>query len=204
MNWSIESWQDLLQRLNLSADEIFFHELDGRYRSPNRYYHNTTHIENCLSLLNEFAHLADRKLLVEAAIWLHDAIYQSFSSKNELKSAELAAKMFGELGMNEEDAQVIYDLILITAHREKPEGNDARLLVDIDLSILGADAAAYDVYERAIRKEYRFVPKRFYQPGRKKLLTSFIERPQLYCIPELRDRFEKQARENLKRAIERL
>jgi len=204
MNWSLDSWQDLLKRLSLSADETFFLELDGRYRSPNRYYHNTIHIDNCLSLLNEFAHLAERKLLVEAAIWLHDAIYQSFSTKNELKSAELAVKMFGELGMNEEDSKVIYELILITAHREKPEGADAELLVDIDLSILGADAAEYDIYERAIRKEYRFVPKRFYQPGRKKLLTSFLERPQIYLTSELQNRFEEQARKNLKRAIEKL
>ena len=80
----------------------------------------------------------------------------------------------------------------------------AALVVDIDLSILGRPPAAFDAFDQAIRKEYAWVPGFLYRQKRRQLLQHLLDRPVLYAIPALRDRFEASARANLERALGRL
>jgi len=205
MKWSEENWEALLENLGLQSDHKgYFGKLEKLYNSRSRYYHNTQHIEDCLTLLEEHHHLAYAPKLIEAAIWLHDAIYNSLSKKNELKSAELAKKIYSTLGMKSDSMKAIYDLIMITAHQKEPETKDEKLIVDIDLSILGASPERYNQYEKNIRKEYRLIPSKMYVPGRIKVLEHFLSRKKIYSLPEFQERYEKQARENLKLAIDRL
>lgn len=205
MKWSEASWQALLKELHLQPDNKgYFKKLEKLYTSRSRHYHNTQHVEDCLTLLEEYRHLVDSPNLVEAAIWLHDAIYNSLSKKNELKSAELAKKIFTSLGMKSEKLQIVYNLIMMTAHQVKPENTDEKLIVDIDLAILGASPDRFDKYEKAIRKEYRLIPSRMYVQGRIKILQHFLDREAIYLMSEFGELFEEQARENLQRAINQL
>ena len=76
--------------------------------------------------------------------------------------------------------------------------------MDIDLSIFGQLKEIFDEYEANIRKEYEFYPLEIYNPGRMKILNSFLNKEFIYQIPEVRKKYEKKARENLQRSIEKL
>ena len=81
---------------------------------------------------------------------------------------------------------------------------DTAVVVDVDLSILGREPAEYDIYERAIREEYKWVPGPIYRRKRAEILESFLARPAIYETRHFVDAYEQSARENLRRAIETL
>ena len=81
---------------------------------------------------------------------------------------------------------------------------DAALLIDIDLSILGAPPEIFDRYDTAIREEYSWVPEVMYTAGRAKVLRLFLERDVIFTTPSFRDEREEQARANLTRALDAL
>ena len=59
------------------------------------------------------------------------------------------------------------ELIVATKHDAVPKDADAGLLVDIDLSILGADPERFDEYERQVRFEYQWVADDAFRAARK-------------------------------------
>src|SRR5215467_12233913 len=67
-------------------------ELVRAYVAPERHYHNLAHIEDMLSLMRSCANTLSDLQSVEAAIWFHDAVYDTRRHDNEEKSAELAAE----------------------------------------------------------------------------------------------------------------
>ena len=81
---------------------------------------------------------------------------------------------------------------------------DARLLVDVDLSIFGAAKPRFEEYERQIRHEYSWVPEDVFCERRVRILTSFLDRPAIYGTPYYASRLETRARENLRRSLARL
>jgi predicted metal-dependent HD superfamily phosphohydrolase len=98
----------------------------------------------------------------------------------------------------------VSELITATKHDAQPESDDARVLVDIDLSILGAEPARFDEYEMQVRKEYAHVPDVLYRLGRAIILKQFLARPSIYSTPYFRDRLEARARKNIGESLARL
>lgn len=184
-------------------------ELCALYRAPDRHYHGLSHIEALLALVGEHrAALADPEA-VEAAIWFHDAIYDSTRKDNELKSAELAvAQLSGKV--EPERLQRIAKMIEATATHRVPDfadeaaRQDAALFLDMDLSILGAPAAEFDAYEQAVRQEYGWVDEQRWRAGRAAVLKKFLTRPHIFHTEIFRGSHERQARENIARSIARL
>ncbi len=87
------------------------------------------------------------------ALWFHDAVYRTFRKDNELQSAVCANDFLLANGAKIECAERVRALVMATAHLDAAEvGGDAALIVDIDLSILGSSAAAYDEFEENVRK----------------------------------------------------
>ena len=82
-----------------------------------------------------------------------------------------------------------------------PEGRDAELLIDIDLSILGAEQARFDEYERQVHAEYAFVPDEVRLPRRRAILQRFLDREAIYATPRMHALLEARARANLRRSI---
>ena len=85
-----------------------------------------------------------------------------------------------------------------------PLDPDARLLVDIDLAILGAAPERFDEYEVQVRQEYAWVPGPLFRRKRREILQGFLDRPCIYTTEPFRTRFELQARSNLQRSVARL
>ena len=100
---------------------------------------------------------------MECALWFHDAIYEPMSSSNEERSAAWAVEFFQGVGVRKEGAERIQSHIMATRHVGLAEDNDGRLVVDIDLAILGPDAARYVEFERDVRREYKWVPGMIYR-----------------------------------------
>ena len=74
-------------------------------------------------------------------------------------------------------------------------------MLDIDLSILGANEHIYAQFEKDVRKEYKRVPSFIFKKKRKAVLQSFLNRSKLYQTEYFSVRLEAQAKTNLAWAI---
>jgi len=198
------SWLKLMDGLSIGTNLSTFEELTSAYAESHRHYHTSTHIDACLELFERHRQTAGKPAELECAIWFHDAIYKPLGRDNELKSADWAARFLRDNACSGQSQDNVRKLILATAHDSPATDSDTQLLVDIDLSILGVDEAAYDLFEENVRREYRLVPAPLYRRGRRNILESFLARKPLYLTPSIRDEYETQARVNLERAIRRL
>jgi predicted metal-dependent HD superfamily phosphohydrolase len=202
---TLDRWQTVWRELGAAkVDELLFHQLVASYSEPHRKYHTVQHLEDCLAHLDGVRPEAERAGEVELALWFHDAIYDTLRKDNEKRSAEWARQSALAGGLSSEQADRVYALILDTMHNAVPAGRDAAVLVDVDLSILGADAARFDEYERQIRKEYSWVPGPLYRKARRQILRAFLDREKIYSTEYFRAHHETQARENIARSLDRL
>ncbi len=184
-------------------------ELSQLYRADGRHYHTLTHIEALLAMMQANRALFHDPEAVEAAIWFHDAIYDSRKNDNEALSAGLARERLG--GRTSGDRlERIARMIEATATHTPPRFTDeaaeldALLFLDMDLSILGASPTEFDAYEVAIRREYDWVDDASWRRGRADLLKRFAGRPRIFRTAAFRQRFEKMARSNIARSLAHL
>ena len=175
-------------------------ELREQFGRPNRHYHDETHIAHCLVELDGARDLIGNPDMVELALWFHDAIYEPGDKKNELHSAELF------LGYAQDALPVVlvkevYDAILATVHQQQPERNNARFVVDIDLSSFGLPWPEFMADCHALRKEQVNLPDSEFYPGKRKFLRHLIERSNIFFTPYFRQRYEDAARANIERYL---
>lgn len=194
-----------MSAFSLGENDHTFQALIAAYGEKHRAYHTAEHIDACLGHLDDTKQLADRPHEIELALWFHDAIYKPFSSSNEKDSAIWAQEFF-ELNEFEDDDVIdrIYDLIMVTEHSGEVKTNDQRLMIDIDLSILGTRTEVYDQFEKNVRFEYKKVPGFLFKKKRKTILEEFLARERIYNTPHFHDRLENQAKINLANAINQL
>lgn len=178
-----------------------FDELKARYSEPPRAYHTLQHLEECFGWFAQVRDLVRSPGAVAFALFYHDAIYDTHASDNEARSAALACEVLNEYVGGDSDPDEVEALIMATKHDAVAADQDARVLVDIDLSILGAERARFDEYERQVRQEYVWVEDKAFREGRSRILRAFLDRPVLYNMVFFRDRLELRARENLKRSL---
>jgi predicted metal-dependent HD superfamily phosphohydrolase len=198
---SPERWQRLVASFGVSGSDEVYADLVAAYSEPHRYYHTTTHVDDCLAQLDQAPKITEAPHEVELALWFHDAIYKSASSKNEAESAEWAREFLRSVDAPEDRQARVFNYIVATKHDVEPDSGDATVVVDIDLSILGREAEDYDLFEERIRKEYKWVPGPLYRRKRIAVLESFLKRRSIYGSEYFRDLYENPARRNLERAI---
>jgi predicted metal-dependent HD superfamily phosphohydrolase len=184
-------------------------ELICAYTASGRHYHDLCHVETLLGLADACAELIADLDAVEAAIWFHDAIYDTRCRDNEERSAALAVVRLA--GTTDEDRIArIAAMIRATAGHALPDfpDHDARedcaLFLDMDLAILGSPPAEFDAYEAAVRREYDWVGEPQWKLGRRAVLAQFLARPAIYATRHFRASHEAAARGNLARSIGRL
>jgi len=176
-------------------------DLLKRYAENHRSYHTTQHLNECLNFFETYQSIAEISEILFFAIWYHDAVYKTTEHNNEQASADLAALHLTENIVSPDKITKIANLILITQHSLIPIAPDERLIVDIDLSILGASPQRFLEYENQIRLEYSFVPESIFNVKRREVLNGFHARPAIYNTPEFFSSLENQARSNLTKAL---
>jgi predicted metal-dependent HD superfamily phosphohydrolase len=201
----LERWRLLWASLGApQANDDLYAALRTRYAERHRHYHTLRHIEECFAHLDDLRRLAEHPAEVEVALWFHDAIYQPKRKDNEQRSAKWAKTSLTAVGIDEMVGQRVADLILATRHAALPKTMDAKVLVDVDLSILGVDAARFEEYEAQVRKEYQWLPSPMYRRERSKVLKKLLDRPQIFSTERMFRELESRARENLNRSLARL
>ena len=135
------------------------------YTGPDRHYHNLDHIKTLLALAEAHAGEFTDGEAVEAAIWFHDAVYDTRKADNEAESAKLATQVLAG-AVAEERLEFIAAMIRASAKHGIPDAmqgataKDCALFLDMDLAILGSPVGEFDAYERAVRLEYGWVAGR--------------------------------------------
>ncbi len=200
----LDRWLLLMSRWEFSRNEETFASLVSSYSESSRHYHTQEHVAACLRHLDGCASKLDESREVEIALWFHDAVYKPLFSGNEQKSANWAASFLSQNGASTEEVSRVRGLIMVTEHNAPTQTKDESFLVDIDLSILGSDAATYECFERRIRKEYKIVPMFIYGKKRAEVLRSFLERPAIYQNEPFAKEREGQAKVNLSNAVSEL
>ena len=179
-------------------------QLVAMYQDPIRLYHNLAHIRHCLNEFDSARQHSEHPDALEAAIWFHDAVYDSTRTDNEQRSADLARDVLRACGADAAFANEVADLIMVTLHDRPPRSRDGQLLADIDLSGLGQPPAGFDRDGDAIRNEYRHVPDPIFNAARVAMLRRFLDRPHIYYTAVFQDRYELTARANLQRSLRKL
>lgn len=196
------NWQTLWQHLHLTPPVNLLAELQAAYAQPQRFYHNQQHLQECLTLLEQVKHLAQQPQHIALALYFHDAVYDPQAHDNEAQSAAWAAHVLKTSGASSVLIERIKQLIIVTQHHLISEDdNDAKLLLDIDLAILGQDSARFNEYEQQIKQEYTWVADEAFKQGRGQVLTSFLQREWIYQSEYFRSRLEQQARLNIQAAL---
>ena len=197
-------WCALMETVGFSENETTFEKLVQAYSEKHRGYHNSAHINAVLAEFANVSNYADDKAAIELALWFHDAIYKIHSSTNEKDSADWARNFIVQCKGSEAFANLVDSLIMATEHNFLPTKNDEKLIVDVDLSILGSSEAKYWEFEDSIRKEYKIIPWIIYRKKRIALLEYFLKREYVFSHEYFREKYEEKAKINLERAIDKL
>lgn len=199
------SWSRAWLGLGASGDGVALRDqLLAAWSEPQRRYHTLRHLGDCLALFEQISHLAARPAEVEIALWFHDAVYDLKAKDNEAQSAAWAEQSLTAAQASPDVRARVHTLIMATCHDALPDSDDARLLVDIDLAILGAEPERFDEYEVQVRQEYAWVPGPLFRRKRREILLGFLARKYIYSTDWFRERFEPTARTNLQRSVVRL
>jgi len=158
----VADWVEAWRKLGVADSPTLrrlYADVRGRYSEPHRHYHTDRHLAECFENVRAIIALAEHPAEVNVGLWFHDVIYDTRRHDNEERSADWARTAAQELGASAESAQRIYDLVMFTRHAAAPVGIDAEVLVDANLSILGARPARFQEYETQVRSEYAWVPQ---------------------------------------------
>lgn len=194
--WSRIS-EELAVETSLSA--YWFTRLCALYSQPHRFYHTLTHI---LSIFRSaYAVFPSFSPFLSLSIWFHDAIYDPKAKDNEEKSADLLYTFGEETGLRERLEKPAEWILATKRHKERTGDWEEKVLMDLDLSVLGGEEEGYRRYRVGIYQEYAWVGEEEYRRQRPIVLNSFLSRSQLYYLPLFQSKWETQARFNLSNEI---
>lgn len=178
------------------------------YRQPHRFYHDAAHVQEMMVLARTLGlRLTPAEEL--AVLW-HDAVYVPGADKglNEKLSAKLmlATAANGPSFFSTIDKPTLLAaerIILETAHAGEPSDEAARV-IDLDLYRLGSPWPEFDRHAHAIEREFRILhdsPEKFWT-ARANFYRSMLQRPHIFATALFQERYEAQARDNLRRGAE--
>ena len=179
-------------------------EISATYSKRNRHYHTLQHLEDILVGLTDVKSQIINWNALLFALCYHDIVYNVLKHNNEEKSATIAVKKMKALRVEGESISKCEAIILATKAHQLLFDNDINLFTDADLSVLGASWNDYESYYKNIRREYSIYPDIIYNPGRRKILQHFLNMERIYKTTFFFEKFEENARNNLKREIETL
>jgi predicted metal-dependent HD superfamily phosphohydrolase len=192
---------DLAGRLSFDCPASLPRNVFARYSEPHRRYHTWAHVLACLDARRE---ITDASLPeVDLALLFHDAVYDPLASDNEDRSAGLLVEEGRRAWLSEQLVQRAQVLVRATQYGGDDvfDTEEACVVVDADLSILGSDAASFAEYERLVRQEFAAFDDAAYASGRSRVLRAFLERPAIYSTRRGLRLCEARARRNLEGSL---
>lgn len=200
-----QRWIELWQRIGAYGNPFpVYEDLAARYAEPHRAYHTLSHIIHCLNEFKPARFFATDPDAIEMAIWYHDVIYNTRRKDNERKSARAAQTVIKNAHLSKLFGKCVAKLIIATKHAFFPGYTDKRIIIDVDLSILGQPEEVFDEYEQQIRQEYDWVLETVFNKKRSSILQSFLKRPTIYSTSFFREKYEAQAQQNIERSLKHL
>jgi predicted metal-dependent HD superfamily phosphohydrolase len=174
------------------------------HREPHRIHHGLGHLVEGLRLWAEWRDQATHPAELVIALWFRDAVYDTTRHDSEARSARWALDALTAAGVPFDAVRRIRDLVIATRPNETPANDDARLMVDIDMAVLGSSVERYDRYEADLHAEHPQMADFIYRRKRQDVLKALLNRPRLFHTDVARQQFEARARENIARTIARL
>lgn len=210
----VASWSDDVRALAPHApDETLGRsgaELLTRWAEPARHYHTSRHLTEVIWALGQIRASGDidrQCSVARLAAWFHDAVYDPGAEpgRNEADSAALARDRLRELQVGADDIDAIDRLILLTVGHDSAAADPLEAAFqDADLWILSAPERRFDGYCDQVRMEYARVPDAAYRRGRSAILAPLLHRDSIYRTAHARRGWERPARVNLVRELDRL
>jgi predicted metal-dependent HD superfamily phosphohydrolase len=196
-------WSSLMRACHVApvAAAPHLEALVAAYGEPHRAYHDLEHVAHLLAELYGVPLLDPA---VEWATWYHDAIYRPGRRDNETRSAALARDALDALGLQGLEQRVVQLIEATRLHRANADDATALLFLDADMAILGAAPRTYLRYAQGVREEHRAIPGFLFARGRRAFLREMLGRPSIFTTPHFRNRYDRQARENLQTELARL
>jgi pantetheine-phosphate adenylyltransferase/dephospho-CoA kinase len=176
------------------------------YSTNNRYYHDICHIVSMVNEWESCKHMMKNPDAVLFSIYFHDYVMKRSSKVDEERSANHAYAVAKQLLLSEEFAKEVHANIMVTKHNIEPLTEDQKLMIDLDLSIFGKPWEVFNAYDTNIWNEWQHVGEAKFKEGRKKVLEGFYQKAKdgkLYQTDFFREKYQKQALENLERAIKK-
>lgn len=174
-----------------------FLALEAAYGEAHRKYHTFDHI---FDVLEELERAGVTHPDIHLAAWFHDFINGDGEGDDEFRSALKMRELFGDRWMHV--VGFIADLVESTKKcGDNPfcrGSEDAQNLVDADMAILGQKPHVYQRYAGLIRQEFARYEDEVYARGRRLFLQGVLAQERIYFTTYFRERYEAQARENLK------
>ncbi len=180
-------------------------ELLAKWSEPHRHYHDPGHLSDVVLAMEMLALQGyDGGPTAALAGWFHDAVYRGEPGEDEAASATLAVSRLGGLAVPDPVVERVGELIRGTARPGEADGLDAAVLNDADLAVLAGSPQRYNRYASAVRREYPHVSDEAFRTRRAMVLERLLQLPVLYHTPPANRRWERRARENLTRELDRL
>lgn len=177
--------------------DTLWNEIEKAYSASKRKYHTRSHLEHVLAQLTLVKdNIQDWNTLL-FTLFYHDVVYKASRSDNEEQSAAVAEKRMKQLAVSDEKIQKCKNQILATKSHVEQTDADTNYFTDADLSILGQEWDIYAEYCKQVRKEYALYPDFLYIPGRKKVLTHFLNMERIFKTDYFFKAFEEKAQNNL-------
>ena len=204
--WSMDSKERdaVTALLSFDCPVPLLERLRLRYAEPHRRYHTWAHVLSCLKARRVLSDAPSPE--VDLALLFHDAVYEPLARDNEARSAELLVEEGRRAWLHERTLERAAVLVGVTRHdaRDALDSEEAGLVLDADLSILGSGPEAFAAYEAQVREEYGGVDDASYAAGRAAVLSSFLARPSVYVTRRGRRLWEERARASIEGSLRAL
>ena len=189
----------------------FLHELKTPYSSEGRVFHTMEHIALGLREISEYSEWHQKHSYTDSVIsdnqiyaWLfHDVYYNAQQPDlNEEKSADIACERLKDLkGV---DCGIVRQIILDTKDH-KATIEESKLVLDVDMVSLGYQYDVFMKYRKKAWEEYSvFYDNHSLKMGTILFIEKTLNHDKLYNLDYFIHKYEKQARENLKKYLENL
>ncbi len=196
-----KAWDKIEWNMPEQGCQIGFDAVIGRYEQPGRHYHGLRHLVECLE--HPEIDKAHNPTSVRLALFFHDYFYDTRAKDNEKRSADVLSLYISSWLRRPGAAYDGCYMILATEKhaidviKHHDVADDAKLVLDCDLSILGRPMERYAQYESDIQLEYSQYPQEVFKAARRNIMLDFAKREPLYFTKSFQDRYETQAKKNI-------